>query len=314
MSRSSLSSLARRISNLLGYAVLRLVSAFLGLLGLERASAFMGWCWRTFAPKTKRHPRALSQLQAALPELSPGERENTLRAMWDNLGRTFAEGMLLDRLLAEPDRIVVEDQVLAAQLQQQSATGVGSVFVSMHSGNWEALGIPLAERGMGVAALYQAVQNPLLERYLLEQREKLYRAGMISKGSHAMKRIVRLLRSGDAVAMLADHRQAGRGIMVPFFGQDAPSTPLPATLALRTGARLVVGRCRRVGPVRFAIDLKEIAVEPTDDHDKDVERVTGLIQAQLEAWIRERPQEWMWAHRRWSRDVRRPGQATTSGR
>lgn len=177
--------------------------------------------------KTKRHPRALSQLEAAMPELSPGERDEVLSAMWDNLGRTFAEGMLLDRLLKEPDRVVVEDETLAAKLQQPTEAGLGTIFVSLHSGNWEALGVPLAERGLRVAALYQAVQNPMLERYLLAQREKLYRAGMISKGSHAMKRIVRLLRSGDAVAMLADHRQARRGIMVPFFGQDAPSTPCP---------------------------------------------------------------------------------------
>lgn len=306
MSRPSLSSLASRVSNLLGYVVLRLVSVFLGLLGLERASAFMGWCWRTLAPKTKRHPRALSQLEAAMPELSPRERDDVLSAMWDNLGRTFAEGMLLDRLLAEPHRVIVEDQVLAEQLQQPTRSGVGTVFVSMHSANWEALGIPLATQGMRVAGLYQAVQNPMLESYLHSQREKLYLGGMISKGSHAMKRIVRLLRSGDAVAMLADHRQAGRGILVPFFGADAPSTPLPATLALRTGARLVLTRCRRVGAVRFAVDLHEITVTPTDDHDSDVERITGTIQAQFETWIRQRPQEWMWAHRRWSRDVRKP--------
>lgn len=249
-----------------------------------------------------------------MPELSPGERDEVLSAMWDNLGRTFAEGMLLDRLLKEPDRVVVEDETLAAKLQQPTEAGLGTIFVSLHSGNWEALGVPLAERGLRVAALYQAVQNPMLERYLLAQREKLYRAGMISKGSHAMKRIVRLLRSGDAVAMLADHRQARRGIMVPFFGQDAPSTPLPATLALRTGARLVLTRCRRVGPVRFAVDLHEIAVTQTDDHDKDVKQVTSAIQTQLEAWIRERPQEWMWAHRRWSREVREPNQEASAHR
>lgn len=311
MSRPSLSSLASRVSNLLGYVVLRLVSVFLGLLGLERASAFMGWCWRTLAPKTKRHPRALSQLEAAMPELSPRERDDVLSAMWDNLGRTFAEGMLLDRLLAEPHRVVVENQALAEQLRQPSQNAAGTVFVSMHSANWEALGIPLATRGMRVAGLYQAVQNPMLESYLHSQREKLYLGGMISKGSHAMKRIVRLLRSGDAVAMLADHRQAGRGILVPFFGADAPSTPLPATLALRTGARLVLTRCRRVGAVQFAVDLHEITVTPTDDHDSDVERITGTIQAQFETWIRQRPQEWMWAHRRWSRDVRKPGYQPT---
>lgn len=304
--RLSFSSLFDQFSGLAAYVALRVMHAGLSLLGLERASSFMGWSWRIFAPWTKRHPRALSQLEAAMPDISPDGRQRIVRDMWEGLGRTFAEGMLLDRLIAEPDRVLVHDHALASDLRQPSSDGSGTVFVSLHSGNWEALGVPLAAKGMRVAGLYQAVQNPMLERYLLGKRNKLYLAGMISKGSHAMKRIVRLLRSGDAVAMLADQRQATRGINVPFFGADAPSTPLPASLALRTGARLILVRCRRTGPVRFTIDLKELPVESSDDHARDVETITRSIHAQFETWIRERPHEWMWAHRRWSRNVRHP--------
>ena len=265
----------------------------------------MGWCWRTIAPLTKRQPRAMAQIEAALPHLSQNERRRIIAAMWEGLGRTFAEGLLLEDLMAQPERVVVEDEALATSLCDPAQTPNGVVFVSMHSGNWEALGIPMVERGLHVAGLYQAVQNKHLEADLKARRSALYRAGMISKGSDAMKRIVRILRSGNAVAMLADQRQNHRGIPVSFFGHPAPATPLPATLVLLTGARLVVGRCKRVGPVRFAIDLRELAVEPTGDRDADIVRLTSAIQAQLEAWIAERPQEWMWAHRRWSRDVLR---------
>lgn len=306
MSTSPARSFRKRFSQRLGYLAVRLVRTLLAPLGLERASGFMGWCWQVVAPWTKRHPRALSQLQAAMPKLSGDQRQAIARAMWNNLGRTFAESILLDRLLAEPRRVSIEDEAVVERFWTPNEEGSGTVLVSMHSANWEALGIPIAKLGLNVAGLYQAVQNPLVEGYLLKQREQLYRAGMISKGSHAMKRIVRRLRSGDAVAMLADQRQAVRGVTVPFFGHDAPSTPLPATLALRTGARLVLCRCKRIGMVRFSIELKELDVAPTDDHEADIVRITGAIHAQFEAWIRERPHEWMWAHRRWSREVLRP--------
>lgn len=241
-----------------------------------------------------------------MPHLSARERESIVRAMWGGLGATFAEGLLLDRLMAQSERITVEDSGLVEQLRSAAADGKGAIFVSMHSGNWEALGVPIAHAGLNVAGLYQAVQNPMLERFLLEQRQSLYKAGMISKGSHAMKRIVGLLKSGDAIAMLADQRQAHRGVPVPFFGLPAPSTPLPASLALKTGARLIVGRCKRVSAVRYAVETKTVDVEATDNHEADVERVTAAIHAQFESWICERPHEWMWAHRRWSREVRTP--------
>lgn len=295
-----------KLQYLLSYAVIRTFRGLLLLLGLERSSAFMGWCWRIFAPLTKRHPRALLQIEAALPDLTEDERQQIVRTMWQGLGATFAEGLLLDKLMAKPEHIAVEDSSVIEYLQDSAADTRGVIFVSMHSGNWESLGVPISQAGLNVAGLYQSVQNPMLERFLLAQRQSLYKAGMISKGSHAMKRIVSLLRAGDAVAMLADQRQASRGIMVPFFGQKAPTTPLPASLALRTGAHLILARCKRVGTVRYAIELKALDVKPSEDQDADVMQLTGAIHAQFEAWIRERPHEWMWAHRRWSREVRLP--------
>lgn len=295
-----------KLQNLLSYAVIRMLRALLLLLGLERASACMGWCWRAFAPLTKRHPRALLQIEAAMPEVAKAEREAIIRDMWRGLGSTFAEGLLLDKLMEQAERIIIENTALVEQLRENAGQNKGVIFVSLHSGNWEALGVPIAQAGLHVAGLYQAVQNPMIERFLMEQRQNLYKAGMISKGSHAMKRIVSLLKSGDAVAMLADQRQANRGVPVEFFGLAAPSTPLPAMLALKTGAQIILGRCKRVGPVRYVVELQPLAVQKTDDHEADIARVTGAIHAQFETWIRELPHEWMWAHRRWSRKVRLP--------
>ncbi|MFK7791895.1 MAG: lysophospholipid acyltransferase family protein [Devosiaceae bacterium] len=290
-------------------AAMHLVRGFVLLLGIKHGSRFMGWVWGTFAPHMKRHNRALSQLEASMPELSKQERDQTIGAMWKGLGQTFAEGLVLDRLGDEPDFIHFENPDILEQARQPKSEGgkpPGLLLISMHSGNWEAFGVNVRNQGVHAAALYQSVANPLVDEVLRRHRTLYWQAGMITKGSSSMKRVVGLLRQGDGVAILADHRVSGSDVSVPFFGKLAPSTSLPASLALKTGAQLILGRCKRIGLVRYSIEIAVLPAEATGDHKADVERVTAAIHAQLEDWIRERPHEWMWAHRRWSREVRKP--------
>ncbi len=289
---------------------LRLVRLIILALGIERGSAFMGWVWRTLAPLTKRHPRALSQIAASMPELDASERKRIVHDMWDGLGQTFAEGLVLDKFGDHPDWITNKNPEVLHRTGEKQKTG--TILVSMHSGNWEAFGLGVANEGIEAAAMYQPVANPLVDQDLQLQRAAYWKAGLIMKGSNAIKRTIGLLRSGKSIGILADHRVAESDTHVPFFGAPAPTTPLPASLALKTGARLIVGRCRRVGLARYHVDLVELPAVRTDDHAADVLRVTAAIHSQFETWIRERPHEWMWAHRRWSREVRKPLEAQST--
>ncbi|MEM1289346.1 MAG: hypothetical protein AAGH60_13415 [Pseudomonadota bacterium] len=299
-------ALSKQLADRAGYTAMVATRACLRLLGVTRASRFMGHVWAFTAPFTKRHKRALTQIAAAMPELSQQQRQTIIRRMWKGLGQTFAEALLLEEITEQPERVRVLHPDRLAELLEPDKRKGGVLYISMHSGNWEVFGIPLLHLGLRAAALYQPVQNRLMEADLLRRRQTLFREGMIAKGSQAIKRVIRILKSGNAVGMLSDQRQNHRGIMVDFFGHPAPTTPLPAMLARRTDARLIVVRCLRLGPAQFEIDFKELSVPKTDDIDADIESITRDIQAQLEAWIRERPQEWMWGHRRWSREVLTP--------
>ena len=84
-----------------------------------------------------------------------------------------------------------------------------------------------------------------------------------------------------------------------FFGSQAPSTTFPALIARSTGATLIAARVVRTGPVRFIVDAEAIEVPRTPDRDADVETATARIQTLFETRIREHPDQWMWAHRRW---------------
>ena len=50
-------------------------------------------------------------------------------------------------------------------------------------------------------------------------------------------------------------RSYDEGIAVPFFGRDAMTTPVPAALALKTGARILIARNRRLPGARFQVTV-----------------------------------------------------------
>jgi KDO2-lipid IV(A) lauroyltransferase len=289
-----------RISHRLEYGLLRVLEGLARLLGPDRASALSGRLWRLIAPRTARHRRALENLARAFPDKDLGEREAIARAMWDNLGRTMAEGLMLERVVTDPGRVRISE----ADLAQVRAVGGRAIFASLHYGNWEVVMWPVTALGYAPAGVYQRVQNPLIDARVAHLRRFVLTAGIYDKGHGTPRRLVKLARADHPIGVLADHREM-RGIRVPFFGHPAPTTPLPAFLARNLDLPLIAGRSIREGGVRFRVESEEVPVPRTADRHADVEAATAALQAVFERWIREDPTQWMWAHRRWDAAWRR---------
>lgn len=283
----------------LEYAALRVVVAVLGFLGVDLASATMGRLWRWFAPFNPRHARAARHLAFAMPELSEAERRAILSDMWESLGRTFAEGLLLPEIVRRPECITLSED-LAADIEEIGAKG--AVFCSLHQGNWELLAVGCAKVGKQVAGVYRPLKNPLAEAYFRSRRETAYPAGLVAAGATSVLRLRSLARGGAAIAMMADLPDS-TGIRAPFFGHPARLSKLPVTLARHLGLPLLVARCRRVDGVRFHIDGQRLDFPRTDAPDADVEEGARALHAMFETWIRDEPGQWMWATRKWTKAV-----------
>lgn len=284
----------RRIKYAFEYSALRGLAGLLHLLPIDFGSWLMGSAWRLVAPHLRRHERALRHLAAAYPEKSSGEIEAIARAMWMQLGRTFAEALISERII-RAGRI---DDRTGPVLDPVKASGKGSVFVSLHTGNWELVIYPTVVRGIKSAGVYQRMKNPKVDDYVMLARRDRYPRGLFAKGNDIARKLMRIVREGGAVALLADLRDR-RGINVPFFGRPAPTTPFPAVLARSNDVELLAARCVRTHGVHFYIESEVIEVPRTDDREADIVEATRRIHAVFERWIREHPEQWMWAHRRW---------------
>ncbi|MFO1151981.1 MAG: lauroyl acyltransferase [Alsobacter sp.] len=284
----------KRLLAWLEYAGFRMVVGLLRVMPLDMSSAVSGWLWRSLAPFQRRHGRALQNLAASMPELTPAQREAIIRDMWSMLGRTFAEALRIDEIVCDPARVEVDIPDDAMQAMRSG----GFVIVSLHMGNWEIASPMLDRLGIPVAGLYQRIKNSLVDEFVTRMRRDHYRLGLFSKGHGSVTALMRILRQGGGITVLADLRDHF-GERVPFFGREAPSSPFPALLARGRHVPLLAGRVIRLEGCRFRVTAELVPVAHTADRAADVHATTAAIQAVFERWIRERPGQWMWGHRRW---------------
>lgn len=265
----------------------------LSLLPLETASDISGWLWRNLGPRIgrERHRRALANLALAYPDLSPQQRAALAAAMWENLGRTFAESFRLKEI-AESDRLSFD---LPAGFPDDAAA---RVVCAPHQGNWEIAVLAVSRGKTQPAGVYQKIKNPFVDARVRNIRSFLYPGGLLPKTHSAPRQLIRHAREGGTLAILADQRDM-RGPRVSFFGQPTPSTPFPAIVARTLGLKLYAGQIVRKPGARFEIKLVEIAVPQTEDREADIIAATAALQADFERTIRQHPEQWMWSHRRW---------------
>jgi KDO2-lipid IV(A) lauroyltransferase len=117
------------------------------------------------------------------------------------------------------------------------------------------------------------------------------------------REIISILKKGEHVGMLVDQK-LNEGMAIPFFGRDAMTAEAVALFALRIKCKLYPARIERLHGVHFRFSIyPPLHVENTGDREKDVRKVLTDINMLLESWIRERPEQWLWTHRRWPKDI-----------
>jgi KDO2-lipid IV(A) lauroyltransferase len=292
----------------LEYLIVRMIAGVVRLVPLDTATHFSAWCWRRLAPvvRPKRHIRALANLKIAFPEMTDDERNKIAMEHWENLGRVMAETMRIDQIIADPSRLSIRHPEVFNRYASKLGPVVGA---SLHMGNWELAIWPLTIADANPACVYRTVNNPYVDRYVRYQRRDLYPGGLFGRGKvegghdesqKTARLIMDFVRRGGRLGVVCDLYDRV-GLPVPFFGKDARTVTIPAMIARRTGARIWMSRCMRVGKdSRFEIELKELRVPRTANHGEDVKWATAEMTRQFEAWVREMPEQWMWSNRRWS--------------
>jgi KDO2-lipid IV(A) lauroyltransferase len=178
------------------------------------------------------------------------------------------------------------------ELETVLAAGRGAVFATAHFGHWDMAAVGLAHRFPGkITAVAETFTNPRLDKLVVDQRLSY---GVEVVPMENVRRMVRILREGRVLGMLADRPLAGdEGVPVRFFGREARFPGGTAVLAGLARCPIFVGSLRRREDGSFeGMVLPPIEPARTGNRAADVAATMQMVADQLEAVIRRAPHQW----------------------
>jgi lauroyl/myristoyl acyltransferase len=177
--------------------------------------------------------------------------------------------------------------------------GVGGIFVTLHMGSWEIAGAYEALRGVPLSAVALPHADPRIDRIFQDARRETGTETVPVGG--ALSRLQAALAGGRFTAILADRNVSGRGLRLPFFGEETQVPAGHAVLALRTGAWILPCCAYRRPDGKLIIECRPPIVP---DRTRDTkESLTQRCLEIIEEFIRARPEQWACFYDLWDQQA-----------
>lgn len=173
------------------------------------------------------------------------------------------------------------------------------MIVTGHFGNWEMAGFALGLLGFRTFAVARELDNPHLERFLKQFRQKTGQKILAKKGD--FDQMQNLLAGGAVIATLADQDAGPRGLFVDYFGRPASTFKSIALLSIEFNVPiLVIGVPKVAWPMQYHIEAVEL-IDPKDyvERPDAVKAITQKYTSAIESMVRRYPEQYFWLHRRW---------------
>jgi KDO2-lipid IV(A) lauroyltransferase len=288
------------------YAALQLLLALVRVLptsvvyGLIEGLSKLG-----FMILKKRKQITLQNLCVAFPEKSDQERKAIARNAYKNLAHSIAFNLLIqtNRISNEElqSAVTIEnwEQFPASPEHKQT----GTLFITAHLGNWELLPqFAALHQPTPIHVIARETSNPLIEEKLVSPLRKRFGFNVFYK-KNAVLHMLKALKRGEHVGILIDQKLNHRmHVSVPFFGEPARTTPVPAQLQLRYNIPVQPVCMIHLSRGRFKFIVGE-PIEPVSTslpEQQQINELTAKHQLAIESMIRDYPDQWFWMHNRWN--------------
>lgn len=241
--------------------------------------------------------RTAGHLRIAYPDRDEAWIRDLARRNFEHYGRS-----LMEMLLITPSRLArITDFPGFENLKKAHAQGKGVIYVTGHIGNWELSGGVLASH-FPLYVVAAMLKPDALNDFVLHLRERLGIKIVLRGMPGATKDLIRVFKENRVLGLLIDQDTDVDGTFVEFMGRPAWTPTAAASMALKFGAPVVFGHARREKNGRHSVFVEgPLELIRTGNVEQDIIANTRLFTGKIEDCVRQQPEQWVWMHRRWSR-------------
>ena len=245
---------------------------------------------------------AARNLELCFPEKPPAEREMLLKQNFASTGIAFFE-MAMSWWWSKPRLAKLAHVEGLEHLKQAQREGKGVILMAFHFTTLE-IGAALLGQQLTIDGMYREHKNPLFDFVQRRGRER-HNLDSLAVERDDVRGMLKLLRSGRAIWYAPDQDYgAKQSIFVPLFGIQAATVTATSKFAKLGKAQVVPFTQQRLAD---GSGYKLVIHPPLDDFPGESDEADCLrINQWVERAIRECPEQYLWAHRRFK--TRPPGE------
>jgi Kdo2-lipid IVA lauroyltransferase/acyltransferase len=254
-------------------------------------------CFLAFHVLKYRKNIVYANLRNSFPEKTPAEIDKIARGFYRHLGDLIIE-LVYQTGMGEKEisrRVVYNNTGI---IDKYFNEGKHVAAVLGHYGNWEWLcGFPLLT-GYECIPIYRQLKNGVFDRLILNLRSRFGARPVPMK--MAIRRIYEQDRNGvpTLTAFMADQTPPRQKSFywVEFLNQDTPVYLGAEQVARKMNMAVVYFRMKKIRRGYYEFDLIPLFDNSRETGDHEITDAHVNI---LEKQIRDKPEYWLWSHRRW---------------
>lgn len=272
------------------YILVKIWLWFVEMLPLEVASNLGAKLFQIIGMKLKVTRIARNNLKKTFPDYTAKKIEEIIYGVWDNFGRVAAETSILMKM----PQVQFDKYIKIKGVENLAKYKDKPVLLcASHQANWEFIAKALVPYNIKVGGVFRKANNHLVNK-IIDDIRHLVDVNMIPKGRAGAKELLNAIKNNEQIVMLVDQKM-NDGIKIPFLGRDAMTAPAIANLALKYNCPIIPLQAIRIKNSNFELIIHpELEIENKSTHE-----IMLNINEQIGNWVKERPEQWFWLHRRW---------------
>jgi len=240
----------------------------------------------------------LENLRKSFPEKSEKEIREITRKTYRNLSDLVVESIktfsMSTKQVTKRFKIINPEIIDKYYLKGQSVIGV-----TAHYGNWEwgamAGSLQIKHRAI---AIYKPLTNKYIDNFIKRTRAE---NGTLLKSIYKTTETFESLKNQTCIFLLvADQSPSStkKAIWVDFLNQDTACLHGPEKHARANNYPVIYLHIKRVRRGYYELKAEILIENPSELEEGEV---TRRYMNKLEQILKEKPEDWLWSHKRWKR-------------